>query len=581
MNLADIEKDNSSNEEDNGIEMDKETKSLKEKKNPRNINKVYKLDKRKKRYNNKETSSIKTIVFINILLLLLFVICLFFLLSKINNNINNISLKFNLRKNNSNKTINDNNSTSKETTDLNLNMPKVDLLDEKNITIIEDIKNLDIEPLGDFLNSKSNELLGQNQTKKKISLAFIYSSLYSNGIGRFITVTSKYLIKTGKYDICFITKEPYFKEFSYEPEIKRFIAYNNYTLMRNVSKYHHIDIVVLQNVLSTSVVQFHHNLGQKVICMFHGVFMSSMYGNHVTSYKNWDQFDACDSYIFIASDDYYFYKKLGFKNEIFIPNLYTYDPHETPSSNLTNHNIVILGRLNDFIKGVKYAIKAMEYIIKEVPDAMLCLVSCDSRIEFLKNLTRDLNLTNNIIFRSNTYKLTDLFLNASVHMYTSLSEAFPMALVEGKAHGMPVVGFDVPYSNPYQQGFIGVELFDVEGLARETIKLLKDYDYRIKKGEEAKESLDVFKNSETVELWGRLCESLLSNDREDYRKLQDEIEKKYFNETRARQHLESHFNILVRNNFNITCHSFDNFTDINYLKNIQKCNITNYTSTDK
>ena len=156
-----------------------------------------------------------------------------------------------------------------------------------------------------------------------------------------------------------------------------------------------------------------------------------------------------------------------------------------------------------------------------------------------------------------------------------------MALVEGKAHGMPVVGFEVPYSNPYQQGFIGVELFDVEGLARETIKLLKDYDYRIKKGEEAKESLDVFKNSETVELWGRLCESLLSNDREDYRKLQDEIEKKYFNETRARQHLESHFNILVRNNFNITCHSFDNFTDINYLKNIQKCNITNYTSTDK
>ena len=575
MNLADIEKENSSNEEDNGIDTDKENRSLKEKK-PRSINKVHKLDKKKKRYNTKETSSIKTIVFINILLLLLFIFCLYFLLSKINNNINNISLKFNLRKNNSN----DNNNTSKETINLNLNIPKVDLLDEKNITIIEDIKNLDIEPLGDFLNSKSNELLGQNQTKKKISLAFIYSSLYSNGIGRFITVTSKYLIKTGKYDICFITKEPYFKEFSYEPEIKRFIAYNNYTLMRNVSKYHHIDIVVLQNVLSTSVVKFHHNLGQKVICMFHGVFMSSMYGNHVTSYKNWDQFDACDSYIFIASDDYYFYKKLGFKNEIFIPNLYTYDPHETPSSNLTNHNIVILGRLNDFIKGVKYAIKAMEYIVKEVPDAKLCLVSCDSRIEFLKNLTRDLNLTNNIIFRSNTYKLTDLFLNSSVHMYTSLSEAFPMALVEGKAHGMPVVGFEVPYSNPYQQGFIGVELFDVEGLARETIKLLKDYDYRKKKGEEAKESLDVFKNSETVELWGRLCESLLSNDREDYRRLQDEIEKKYFNETRARQHLESHYNILLRNNYNLTCHSFDNFTDINYLKNIQKCNITNYTSTD-
>ena len=348
--------------------------------------------------------------------------------------------------------------------------------------------------------------------------------------------------------------------------------------MRNLSKYEKIDVMVLQNVCSKAVVKFHKNLGQKVICMFHGVFMSSMYGNHVTSYKNWEQFDACDSFIFIASDDYYFYKKLGFQNEIFMPNIYTYEPSETPSSNLTNHNIVILGRLNDFIKGVKYAIKAMEIIIKEVPDAKLYLVSSDSRIEFLKNLTRDLNLTNSIIFKSNTYKLTDLFLNSSIHMYTSLSEAFPMALVEGKAHGMPVVGFEVPYSNPYQQGFIGVELFDVEGLARETIKLLKDYDYRKKKGEEAKKSLDVFKNNETVELWGRLCDSLLSDDREDYRKLQAEIENKYFNETRAREHLESHFNILLKHNINLTCHSFDNFTDLNYLKNIQYCNFTNITN---
>ena len=51
---------------------------------------------------------------------------------------------------------------------------------------------------------------------------------------------------------------------------------------------------------------------------------------------------------------------------------------------------------------------------------------------------------------------------------------------------MPIVGFDVPYSLPYQQGFIGVELFDVKGFARETVKLLKDYEYRKKMGEISK-----------------------------------------------------------------------------------------------
>ena len=565
------EKENLSNEEDEDSEkedVNKPTLNVTRRGN--------KFSERKKKYKDKNNSYSKPLLFIFMCLFIFFMILfLYILIVNINKNINN---KFNLRKNIANKVTNDSTNLSKDTIDLILNIPKADLIDDKNVTIIDDIKNLDVKPIGEVINSMSDGLMGQNGTKRKIGIAFPYGSLYANGIGRFITVTAEYLLKTGKYDIFFLTNKPYYKEFSYSPQIKRYWVFNNYTLMRNLSKYEKIDVMVLQNVCSKAVVKFHKNLGQKVICMFHGVFMSSMYGNHVTSYKNWEQFDACDSFIFIASDDYYFYKKLGFQNEIFMPNIYTYEPSETPSSNLTNHNIVILGRLNDFIKGVKYAIKAMEIIIKEVPDAKLYLVSSDSRIEFLKNLTRDLNLTNSIIFKSNTYKLTDLFLNSSIHMYTSLSEAFPMALVEGKAHGMPVVGFEVPYSNPYQQGFIGVELFDVEGLARETIKLLKDYDYRKKKGEEAKKSLDVFKNNETVELWGRLCDSLLSDDREDYRKLQAEIENKYFNETRAREHLESHFNILLKHNINLTCHSFDNFTDLNYLKNIQYCNFTNITN---
>ena len=567
MESINVENDSLSNEEDNIIEKANEKTSLKQLKQNDTSNYI---QKRRKKINNKNNfiKNASLIIFFSVLFFLFIIIFWQVLGNNEKNDYNPINKRI-INNNNTFESININKSE-------NYSKQKIKEIDD-TFSIIEDVKNLDVKPIGDFINSMNDEIL--NTTKKKIGIAFPYSTLSANGIGRFITVTAKYLQRTGKYNIYFITKKPYFREFSYDKEIKRFIAYNNYTLMRNISKYEKIDIVVLQNVLSPSVVKFHHNLGQKVICMYHGCFMSAMYGNHVTSYKNWDHFDKCDSYIFIASDDYYFYKRLGFKNEIFVPNLYTYDPAETPSSNLTNHNIVILGRLNDFIKGVKYAIKAMDIIVKEVPDAKLYLVSSDSRVQFLKNLTRDLNLTRSVIFKGGTFNLTQLFLNSSVHMYTSLSEAFPMALIEGKAHGMPVVGFEVPYSNPYQQGFIGVELFDVEGLARETIKLLKDYNYRKRKGAEAKKSLDMFKINETVDLWGRLCDSLLSDDREEYRKIQEEVEKKYFNDTRAREHLESHYNILLRNNYNLTCHSFDNFTDINYLKKIEKCNMSNINNT--
>ena len=566
MEQINVEKNySSSTDEEDEFEKENEETSLK--KERRHNKNSYK--KRKKIKTNNEY--IKPILFIFIFLIFMFLSFILFLqintknqkkyIKKNNYNLRNITKKYN-RANITTRT--------KEIIDSN------HFDNQDNIPIIEDIKNIIRPSFNESINPLSNKILEKKRTNKKIRIAFLYYSLHANGIGRFITVTANNLIKTGKYDIYFITERPPSSgEFPYDSKIKRFVGYNNYTLTERICKQENIDIIVLQNVLSSSVVQFHRKLGQKVICMFHGVFLSAIFHNIIEHYKIWDKFDVCDSFIFIAADDYYFYKHLGFKNEIFIPNLYTFEPSEIKNSNLTNKNIVILGRLNDSIKGIIYAIKAMYYIVKEVPDAILNLVSSDSRIQFLKDLTKELNLTNNIIFKPGTKNISEIFWDSSIHMFTSISEAFPMAMNEGKAHGMPIVGFEIPYSLPYQQGFIGVELFDVKGLARETVKLLKDYKYRKKMGEIAKKSLDVFKNNETVELWGRLCDSLLSNDRNDYRRFQNYIEKKYYNETKARKHLESQFYLLIKQNINLTCLSFDNFLDINYLKNIKQCNYTN------
>ena len=309
--------------------------------------------------------------------------------------------------------------------------------------------------------------------------------------------------------------------------------------------------------------------------MFHGVFMSAMAMDNLKSYNNWINFDLFDSYIFIAADDYYFYKKLGFKNEIYIPNLNTFAPSETKSSNLTYNNIISLGRQNDPIKGAKYAVKTMKYVIKEVPDAKLFLVTSDSRVQFLRDLIKELNLTNNVFIHGQTYNISSYFWNSSVHMYTSFSEAYPMAMNEGKAHGLPIVAFEVPYSPPYQNGVILVEQLDCEALARETIKLLKDYDYRKKMGEKAKESLNKYSNDEIVEIWGKLFRALLSNDTNEYRKLQNEIENKYYNEDEARIRMHRSYEGLKKINKNLTCHSLENFTNVNYLKNVTLCNISN------
>ena len=566
MDILNIQRYDSSNEEEDDNEKENERASLKKKR--KNDYKYYKKKKKIKINNN----CFITILYIFIYTLIAFILIFFILKLRASSSFpfSGKNKNFNLRK------IDKENNSKIESTKIFNKSYQSDLIMTEYINIIEDIKNIDIPPLYLIKDIIDEQISIKNKTKKKIKLAFNYYNLHANGIGRFIAVTANNLIKTGKYDICFITEKPPSPgEFEYDSRIKRFVSNNNYTIIQNITKNENIDIVVLQNVLSENVARFYQRLGQKVICMFHGVFLSTIIHNIIEHYKLWNQFDSCDSFIFIAADDYYIYKNLGFKNEIFMPNLYTFEPSEIKSSNLTNKNIVILGRLNDEIKGIIYAIQSMYYIIKEVPDAIMNLYSSDSRIQFLRNLTRDLNLTKNVIFKSSVSNVSKAFYENSIHMFTSLSEAFPMAMNEGKAHGLPIVGFEVPYSLPYQQGFIAVEMFDVKGLARETVKLLKDYNYRKKMGDIAKKSLDVFKNNETVELWGKLCDSLMSEDRNDYRKFQKEIEDKYYDEKKARKHLEGQFNIFLNRNINLTCHKFENFLDINYLKNIKPCNFTN------
>ena len=423
-----------------------------------------------------------------------------------NLNISNEKKDENLKNNILNKSINITNTINNKANNIINNAMNINDSIKENKTL--EMKNSSQEKSDNIINKDSN---------KKIGLAFVYGTLFSNGISRFITITANKLMKTGNYDICFITGTPYFKEYTYNSSIKRFIAHNNYSLITNITE--NIDIFILQNVLSKSVVDFYRSLGKKVIGMFHGVFMSSLSHGSVSGYRNWMQFDYFDSYVFLAADDYYFYKKLGFKNEIYIPNLLPFEPSETQDSNLTDNNIMMLGRQNDPIKGAKYAIKSMTYVIKEVPDAKLTLVSSDGRIQFLQNLTKELNLTNNVFIKFHTYNISDWFWKSSALLYTSLSEAFPMAMNEGKAHGLPIVAFDVPYSPPYQDGVIVVDQLDCEALARETILLLKDYNYRKKMGQWAKKSLNKFSNKEIIETWEKLFSALLSNDINNYRNL--------------------------------------------------------------
>ena len=145
-----------------------------------------------------------------------------------------------------------------------------------------------------------------------------------------------------------------------------------------------------------------------------------------------------------------------------------------------------------------------------------------------------------------------------------------MALNEAKAYGLPCVGFNVDYSIPFKKGIIKVNMFDYQALANEIIKLLKDYDYRIKMGKESKLSLNMFNNVKTTEMWGMLFNSLLKGEKE-FQKYRRAVMKKFYNMTLAKSHLEQQFEYVKEYNKFFSCYTLDDFTSLSKINKIQLC----------
>ena len=456
-----------------------------------------------------------------------------------------------------------------------------------NYTNIKDLK--EIEPPDKLIKFNDTFTINSNFTKKKIDntikvnnsnngrigVGFVYKSLYGNGIARVLSLLCSELAKLEKYDIYVFSGPPIPSiEFPMDKRVIRVPICCNKTLMQKYDENTNIKIYVLQNDLTPSSIKWYQNLngGKKIIGIVHGVYMSSIFANLTGVYSIWKYNQLYDAYVSVIADDYYFNKRLGINNSFFFHNLYTYEPDETPNSNLTYKNLMILGRELDRIKGGLYGIKAMDLIRKEVPDSKLYFISSNYKIPFLENLIKELNLTQNIEVLHFTKNISKYFLNSSIFINPSLSEACPMVISEAKAFGLPIVGFNVSYSPPYQQGVITCDVTNYTQMAEESIKLLKDYNYRKMKGLEAKESLKRFSNKETIEKWSKLFEVLINNDMEGYKKLQEStFDKKYYDDESARSHLEYSWNRGQMFNKYFCCHDFNDMLNITYINNIKGC----------
>jgi glycosyltransferase involved in cell wall biosynthesis len=149
--------------------------------------------------------------------------------------------------------------------------------------------------------------------------------------------------------------------------------------------------------------------------------------------------------------------------------------------------IGLLGRIVP-IKDIKTFIRAMRSVISKLPDAEAWLIGPEEEdpkyVNECKSLVNNLGLENNVRFLG-FQKISDILPKLGLLVLTSISEAFPLVMLEAYASGVPVVTTDVGgcreliEGNTEEDRALGsagcvVPMADPEATASACIELLAD-----------------------------------------------------------------------------------------------------------
>ena len=434
-----------------------------------------------------------------------------------------------------------------------------------NIIMIKHKKSLKIN----FFEINKNYLLIQkqfnlsfsNNLHQKIRIGIICYSIKNGGIERLVTLLINYLYKVKIFNLYLITLIKETNEYIIEDNISRTVIRDNtLDLVKTVKKnkieiliynfYNYKEINILNKIKEFKVIFYNHS------CLFFWFYthLFELLSNLYNAYKN-------AKYIIslIPFENDYLFPKWGI-NSILMNNFISYEFNDIIPSSLSSRIIIMIGRAGDKYKRFGLGIQAMEYIVKQIPECKMKMISDKIGLDNIIEITKALKLQDNIEFVGYIGKPEIFYSNASLHIFPSICECFPMVLSETKIFGIPNIVLGLDYLSVIKGGTIIIYDDKPYSIAKEAINILKNDSFRKELGGKARESMRKFNNHLALHKWIELLLSIVNGENyyQDLRKQDMKIDKDIAlylikNQIKLLQNRDSNFeNVTLNNIENIT-----------------------------
>lgn len=171
-----------------------------------------------------------------------------------------------------------------------------------------------------------------------------------------------------------------------------------------------------------------------------------------------------------------FYSKKFALECLYIPNFLSSISNK--KTNFSNNNLISVGRMSSE-KGYFDLIDVFYIIHRKNKDIKLYLLGDGYLYDQLTHKVKELNLENNIIMPGFVSEIDQqkYYLDSSIYVMTSYTEAFGLVLIEAMAYGLPSVSFDTasgPKELINKETGILIEDRDYNKMALEILNLIDD-----------------------------------------------------------------------------------------------------------